>query len=153
MTRSAILLAGVAATVLSTAALAQAPASPPDDSRYSFSKIDEGYLRLDGRTGQVSLCSRKPAGWACESVPDERTALEAEISRLQGANAALKKDMIARGLPLPQGAGPEGSTAPRDDRKLLDQADIDRVMGFMEKVWRRLSDMLESLQKEVPGRT
>lgn len=153
MTRSATLLAGLAATALSTAALAQGPASPPDDTRYTFSKIDEGYLRLDGRTGQVSLCSRKTSGWACETVPDERTALEAEIARLQGANAALKKDMIARGLPLPHGAGPDISTAPRDDRKLLDQADIDRVMGFMEKVWRRLSDMLESLQKEAPGRT
>lgn len=153
MTRFAIGTAVAVATILSTAAMAQGPLSPPDDSRFSFSKIDDGFLRLDGRTGQVSICSRKAAGWACETVADERTALEAEIARLQSANAVLKRDMLARGLPLPQGAGPEASTAPRDERKLIDQADIDRVVTFMEKVWRRLSDMLGSMQKDAPGRT
>ena len=58
-------------------------------------------LRLDTRTGQVSLCARKDANWACNAVPDERQALESEIARLQRENGALKKDMVARGLPLP----------------------------------------------------
>ena len=60
-------------------------------------------LRLDTRTGAVSLCAKKDAGWACNAVPDERAALENEIARLQRENGALKKDMLARGLPLPGG--------------------------------------------------
>ena len=60
-----------------------------DEARYSFNKVDDGYLRLDGRTGQVSLCTRRPAGWASQAVADDRTALEAEIARLQGENATL----------------------------------------------------------------
>ena len=32
-----------------------------EDSRFSFFHVDDGYLRLDGRTGQVSLCTRRPA--------------------------------------------------------------------------------------------
>lgn len=154
MKRFAILTVWLAVLAPAPAAQAQtAPATPPDDGRYSFSKVDQGFLRLDGRTGQVSICARKDLGWTCETVADERAALDAEIARMQAANAALKKELIARGLPLPQGAGPESSAAPRDDRKLLDQADVDRVVGFMEKVWRRLSDMLNSLQKDIPGRT
>ena len=77
-----------------------------DDARYSFNRVDEGYLRLDGRTGQVSLCTRRPAGWACQTVADDRAALEAEIARLQGENAALKKEMLARKLPLPGAVSP-----------------------------------------------
>jgi|SRR6266853_6987780 hypothetical protein len=37
---------------------------------------------------------RNDAGWACKVVPDERSALETEIARLQGENAMLKKDSI-----------------------------------------------------------
>ena len=45
--------------------------------------IPEGVLRLDTRTGTVSTCTKNGAGWACYAVPDERTALDAEIGRLQ----------------------------------------------------------------------
>ena len=43
------------------------------------------------------------SGLGLQPVPDERTALENEIARLQRENGALKKDMLARGLPLPGG--------------------------------------------------
>ncbi len=91
----------VAFGVAVTAAWAQSSPPESDDTRYSFNRIDDGYLRLDGRTGQVSICRRGSVGWSCQAAPDERSALEAEIGRLQGENAALKKELIARNLPLP----------------------------------------------------
>ena len=42
-------------------------------------------------------------------VPDERSALETEIARLQGENATLKKELLARGLPLPGASSPSGA--------------------------------------------
>jgi hypothetical protein len=45
---------------------------------------------LDTRTGQVSECGRSDAGWACKLVPDERSALETEVARLQDENTRLK---------------------------------------------------------------
>lgn len=66
----ALFLIVVGCVLTSPAALAQAPEVGSDDSRYSFNRIDDGYLRLDGRTGQVSLCSRGNSGWACQMVPD-----------------------------------------------------------------------------------
>ena len=65
-----------------------------DDKRYTFNRVDEGYLRLDGRTGQVSICASRQVGWACHAVADERAALEAEIARLQAESATLKKELI-----------------------------------------------------------
>ena len=32
---------------------------------------------------------------------------------------------------------------------LLDDADIDRAMTFFEKIWRRLVDMVQNMQREM----
>src|ERR1700681_4583870 len=77
-----------------------------EESRFSFFRADDGYLRLDGRTGQVSLCTRRQAGWLCQALPEERAAFEAEIARLQLDNAALKREVLAHDLPLPGGIRP-----------------------------------------------
>ena len=154
MIRSAlVIVAGLMLAALP--AFAQGASPESEDSRYTFNRADDGYLRLDGRTGQVSLCTRRPVGWACQAVPDERTALEAEIARLQGENAALKKAMLDRGLPLPGGVLSDAPDARGGDTnlKLPNNADIDRMMTAVEKVWRRLVEMLISLQKDIMKKT
>jgi hypothetical protein len=136
------------AVLLSLAALTTASAQTalPDseNGRYSFNPVADGVLRLDTRTGQVSQCGRGDAGWACKAVPDERVALEAEITRLQGENVALKKELLARGVPLP------GVRKPGEpELSLPTDAEVDKVMSFLEKVWRRLIEMVTTMQKDV----
>ena len=77
-------------------------AQTPDleDKRFTFHKVDDGFLRLDGRTGAVSLCRRPESGWVCGAVPDERAALENEIARLANENASRGHCLIAAGLCL-----------------------------------------------------
>jgi len=117
MIRTALfVLAGLVLAGLATWAQSTVPES--DDSRYTFNRVDDGYLRLDGRTGQVSICARRPAGWTCEAVPDERAALEAEIARLQGENTAVKKELLARNLPLPGTGKPEPPAAETEEPRL-----------------------------------
>lgn len=145
MTRSVIILA-VALVALAPVARAQT-APDSENGRYSFSAVADGMLRLDTRTGAVSICAKKETGWACNAVPDERQALENEIARLQGENGALKKDMLARGLPLPGGV----ASAPSAERQrelnlkvpLPSDAEIDRVMSAFEKMWRRVLEMVQ----------
>ena len=120
MIRTALFTAAGLA-LMGPVALAQSPPPEAADSRYTFHRVDEGYLRLDGRTGQVSLCAQRPVGWACQAVPDERSALEAEIARLQGENAALKKELIARNLPLPGAVKPEAPTAKEEAASAIAQ--------------------------------
>src|SRR5262245_34991929 len=72
-----LVLAATTLVVTVGIAQAQAPATPDSENgRYSFTTVPDGVLRLDTRTGQVSLCAKQPAGWACNMVPDERSALE-----------------------------------------------------------------------------
>jgi hypothetical protein len=141
------------ALMMSLAALSAASAQPaiPDseNGRYSFNPVADGVLRLDTRTGQVSQCSRSDAGWTCKAVPDERSSLESEIARLQGENATLKKELLAGGLPLP-GVPTAPSAKPSEpELKLPSDAEVDKVMSFLEKVWRRLVEMGREVQKDV----
>jgi hypothetical protein len=137
------------------ASLAHAQGPDSDDNRYQFNRVDDGYLRLDLKTGQVALCDRRTVGWSCLAVPDDRAALDNEIARLQTENAALKKALLDRGLPLPGGVKSDAPLArnPDSDLKLPSNADIDRMMAAVERVWRRLVEMIVNLQKDVLKRT
>jgi hypothetical protein len=120
-----------------------------EDSRFSFFRVDDGFLRLDGHIGQVSICTRRQAGWLCRALPEERAAFEAEIARLQGDNAALKKEVLAHGLPLPGGILPDSPAiaAPRPPAAM--DHEVNQVMGVIENVWRRLVAMIVSVQKDL----
>jgi hypothetical protein len=111
--------------------------------------VPDGVLRLDTRTGQISQCSRSDAGWACKVVPDERSALETEIARLQGENATLKQELLARGIPVPGVSNPSGPKSGKPALKLPSDAEVDKVISFLERVWRRLIEMGQNVQKDV----
>jgi len=153
------------AAVVVALALVEAPSSavtadeaPPDSAggRYMFAKQADGFLRLDTQTGAVALCSQRPVGWACEAAPEDRALLESEIARLRAENAALKKDMLSRGLPLPSGVAPEPPTAqnvPPQNRELYwrlpNDADIGRVIAFVGRTWHRLVEAIARAEKQV----
>lgn len=135
------------------------PAAPPpglppaeaDGNRFSYHRLADGFARLDLRTGQVSLCGLRSSGWACQAAPDDRAAFEAEISRLQADNVALKKALLDRGLPLPSGVKPD-VPATTGEAGRTTESEFDRALGFIERAWRRLIEMIEG-QSGAPGKT
>jgi len=152
--------------------LAGAKAAPPqampdtENGRYALSSTPDGVLRLDTRTGAVSTCNNSGAGWACYAVPDERAALDAEIGRLQADNEQLKKELASR-EPVVTGKieepMPKSDSLKKNDPKIAEgerkieiplpsDRDMDRMMGFLEKAWRRLVEMANRMQKDVAGK-
>jgi hypothetical protein len=131
-------------------ATADAKPAENSESRFTFSRMSDGYVRLDNRTGQVAFCSKRTVGWTCQLAPEDRGVLENEIARLQEENVSLKKEFLARGLPLPGsiksdppvGQNERPSTLPSDPN-------IERMKVMVENAWRRLVDMISALQKEV----
>ena len=139
----------IVAFALGICALPAAAQSPdPDDKRFTLHKVEDGYLRLDGRNGAVSLCTRPDSGWVCRAVPDERSALESEIGRIAAENAELKRTLLDRGASLP-GLPPRppvdvgvGSTAPAE-------SDVDRVVALAGRLWRRTLDVVGNIKREL----
>jgi hypothetical protein len=125
--------------------------SMPDteNGRYALSRASDGVIRLDTRTGTVSNCNSSGAGWACYAVPDERAAMDAEIGRLQAENEKLKAQLASRdGTADPKAA--DGGR--KIEIPLPSDQDMDRVMSFMERAWRRLVEIANRMQKDVSGK-
>jgi hypothetical protein len=168
---AAALVFSLAVSVAGTGAgLAQ---SMPDaeNGRYALSAVADGVIRLDTRTGAVSTCTNSGAGWACYAVPDERAALDAEIGRLQADNERLKAELAAREPAvtgkieeaLPKEALPKSDLLKKPEPKaaeggrkieipLPSDQDLDRVMSFLERAWKRLIEMANRVQKDVSGK-
>ena len=131
-------------------ALADDAAPDTEGGRYTFNKMADGYLRLDGQTGEVALCAKRTVGWACQAAPEDRAVLEGEIARLRKENATLKQEILAHGLPLPAGAAPEPPAARNGDTlRLPDNADIDRAIAFVGRIWDRFVEAVNRAQKQV----
>ncbi len=126
-------------------AFAGAGAWAQDDAprRFSFERIDDGFVRLDHDTGQVAFCNQRTVGWGCQALPEDRQALENEIERLQRENAVLKNKLP----PLANNPPAEKRTEPA--LKLPSDEDIERAMAVLEKAWRRLVEIIVNLQKDV----
>ncbi len=130
--------------------------APPGsgEGRYSFNKVADGFVRLDTQTGEVAVCSQHGVGWACQAAPEDRAVLENEIARLRAENGALKKDLLARGLPLPSGTMPEPPALRQGERlpQWRGDSDLDRMMAFVGRMWHRLVEAITRAEKQLQNK-
>ena len=141
-----------------------------ENGRYALSPTADGVLRLDTRTGAVSTCNNSGAGWACYAVPDERAAMDAEIGRLQ-ADTGQGRDEAQGGARLARadrarqdrraaaeiGFAEEGEPKVAEGERKIEiplpsDRDMDRMMSFLERAWRRLIEMANRVQRDVNGK-
>jgi len=155
------------AVALTLSGLAPALAeSMPDaaNGRYTLQPSGDGVIRFDTRTGTVSSGSNSGAGWACYALPDERKAMDEEIGRLQAENETLRAQLASR---EPADSAKIDEALPKSDKQvspktaeggrkieipLPSDQDVDRVMSFLERAWRKLIDMANRVQKDVSGK-
>lgn len=125
----------VLALTTAAPALAQTAADPPasDNGRYAMTQSADGFLRLDTRTGKVSLCVTKDGAARCAAAADERETWEREIATLRRENEELKKRLAGGGPML----------------RLPNEQEVDQALGFMEKMIRRFDRMF----RDEPGQT
>ena len=77
-------------SLILAAVFAASVASAAEPDRYRLEKTAEGYVRMDTRTGEMSICEERWGELVCRMAADERTAFQDELERLQSDMDALE---------------------------------------------------------------
>jgi hypothetical protein len=105
-----------------------------ETGRYVMEKTENGYVRMDTATGEMSICAEKNAQIICKLAADERAAFQDVLDRLE-ARVARLEERLDSGLV---------------ERVLPSDEELDRSLDNMEKFFRRFLGIVEELDKDNP---
>lgn len=132
--------------VLLVSLTAGASAAEPD--RYRLEKSPEGYVRMDTRTGEMSICQEKWGELVCKMAADERTAVQDEIERLQSEMKALEDRLAGMKALEDRVAKLENSVTARIEKTLPTEEDFNRTMSYMERFFRSFMGIVRDFENE-----
>jgi hypothetical protein len=139
-----------------------APAAGEDASapsgRYQIAPDEDGFVRLDTRTGAMTHCGKREGAWRCDVLAEERSdleqrldalagkvdALSAEVARLAGRLATVEAKAGASAAPSPDAQLP---AAPSPEAR---EEDFDEALSFAERLMRRFFELVRELKSETP---
>lgn len=131
MIRFAVLSSAVLVVLGAVPTVAQEPIA----NRFTLEKTENGFVRMDTQTGEMSICSEKEGQLVCRLAADERRAFEETLSDLSARVAALEQRLKIETLDVK----PDG---------IPDEAELDRALNAMNKMMRGFFGMVEELRKE-----
>lgn len=136
-------------------------------SRYELRRHEDGYMRLDTRTGAMSFCKVNNGRLTCRLGADEREAYVDSLDALQKrlSNAEERIEILETRLeveldkltPEEGGAQPETEETEKPlaenehDNILPDigQRELDRAVEITQKAVRRLFEVVQDLRREM----
>lgn len=108
------------------------------DERYQLEKSDHGYIRMDTKTGAMSICEEQGGQLVCKLAADERDAYQEQIEHLENAVKALEKRVTALERNLPAVQVPA----------LPSEEEFEKGMNYMERFFRRFMGIVKDLEKD-----
>nr|WP_240535547.1 hypothetical protein [Rhizobium freirei] len=111
-----------------------AVAAEPDTARFQLERSGDHFVRLDRKTGAMSICQDQGGNLVCRMAADERSAYDDELDRLSDRVTKLEKTVASN----------KGSNLP-------DDAEVDRTLGIMQKFMRGFMGMAKEFQNEEPN--
>lgn len=132
--------------------------------RYTMYKAEDGFIRLDTQTGEVSLCQKTDAAWNCAPMGDAEQKLKTRIAELRDRNAALEAEIrtLKSALASRDGVQPEDRYSDRPDTdagpppgsrqqfRLPTEKEVDKALDYFERMLRKFQDRLQRLEKDAP---
>lgn len=132
----------------------------PASSRFSFYRVDGGFLRFDTQTGQIGFCNSHNESWSCEAVPENRAALEKQIEQLRAEVADLKKQLKTQEEPprpprpiptppqtVPPAASPSNGSG--DSTYLPGGEQLTRAAAVLQDAWHRFVELVIGVKNDV----
>jgi hypothetical protein len=112
-------------------------ATAQEAERFQLERTDEGYVRMDTRTGAMSLCRERSGQLVCAPAADERTAYEEDIATLQDQLETLEERVEA----LESVSSEAKSELPSED-------EFEQTLGLMERFFRKFMGIVKDFEKE-----
>jgi hypothetical protein len=155
MPKSAPVFAAVLALTLLAAGAARAdgappPAAPAEGDAFALMPANGEHLRIDRRTGDVSLCAERSGVWSCQLLADDRARYEARIADLERQLSGLradvdalrrdKADLEARLAPPPAPPPPAASADAEEEHR------FERFLGYTDRMFRHFFDLVDELR-------
>jgi hypothetical protein len=132
------LLSLLVAAAMTTAAVAE------ETERYRLERTQDGFVRMDLSTGQMSICRERGEQLVCRGAVDEREAHQRDIVELESRLEALEQRL----------AELERRSLLRPDAVLPSQEEFERSLSHMEQFFRRFLGLMRELEEEpTPDRT
>lgn len=143
------LLLGLAGTIAagasawSQSATSQSAASQPVAPRFSIAKTGNGFVRVDGKTGNLSFCAEKEGRLTCRMAADERTAYQIELEAMDSKILALAARLEILEVEVKQAKlAQRKSIVPGDE-------ELDQALEFADKAMRKLFGMVQELKRDL----
>jgi hypothetical protein len=153
----ALTAAAIAAFFITPALAADSVVDPSSNDRFMMSPVEGGFLRLDKRTGAVTMCKLAATEWSCKSVEDRSLPGLGDAARLKDENKALKERVkeleTALETSKPREAAEDDSTlaeAPCGKVKLPTDAEVDQALDYVERIYKKVRDRIKDLDKPRP---
>lgn len=135
-------------SLILAAVFAASVASAAEPDRYRLEKTPDGYVRMDTRTGEMSLCQERWGELVCRMAADERTAMQDELERLQTDIDGLEGRLAEIKALEERIAKLEDSLAARIEKTLPTEEDFNRTMSYMERFFRGFMGIVKDLESE-----
>lgn len=109
-----------------------------ESERYRLEKTEQGYVRMDTQTGEMSICEERTGQLVCRVAADERSAFQDEVDRLNTSVRALEERVTTlEKAPVLPGL-------PTDE-------EFDKTIGYMERFFRGFMDIVKDFEKDEQG--
>lgn len=120
---------------ISSLLVAAAPALAQEADRYALERTDDGYVRMDKRTGEMSICTEQAGQLVCKLAADDRKAYDSAVDRLQTAVDALEDRVVALE------SNPKSA--------LPSETEFDQTMNYMQKFFRSFMDVVKEWDRDL----
>lgn len=108
-----------------------------ETTSYTLEKTNNGYVRMNNKTGEMSICLEKSDQLICKLAAEERTAYEDDIANLKTRVAKLEDTVAGMGKLPP---------VVRD--ALPSEDDFEKGLSYMERFLRRFMGIAKEFEDE-----
>lgn len=125
-----------------------------EDGRFSIKPAGDGFIKLDKQTGGLTHCRQVNTAWTCKVLNDESSELSASVEELLEEAAKIKQENKALKSKVAQLEEKLAKLeADPKELKLPSDQDVDKIMGFFEKLLERFLEFAKKVQEKQGEQT